>query len=518
MNNQIDNSTSVTNKETKKLPIVGIVIALVLSLAITFFRANDVFSKTQTPIEAYRVYLKGHAIGLIKSDTELYDYINEMQQEIKEEYHVSNVYVPSDINVVKDITYEENLQKVSDIYEIIAKESPFTIKGYTVKIDKSNSIQYVDDSLVDEDGEQQEDAKIVNINILDTEIFKTALKKLILSFVTEDEYNNYDNETQSPIIDTGEFIESLYSDARIFFTEAYLPVNEKIYTSEDELTTYLLFGNLDNMSSYTVKEGDTLASVAAANKMNVNEILIANPVLGSENALLYAGQKLTVGILDPVISTVEVTTKVEDQTLNYKTEYIYDNTQMVGYQKIETQGINGITRVTQHVHSINGQVVEAVISGTEEIKPVVNEVIIKGGKQATITSAGNWGWPCNIPYVKTSDWGWRWGRMHNGVDLYPSGGYGSPIYAAKDGVVTEVRYSSSLGNYVEISHEKGYYTRYLHMASLSRYVKVGDKVKMGQTIGDVGNSGASQGTHLHFEIWDGKPYGGGQSYNPLLFY
>ena len=49
-------------------------------------------------------------------------------------------------------------------------------------------------------------------------------------------------------------------------------------------------------------------------------------------------------------------------------------------------------------------------------------------------------------------------------------------------------------------------------------VKVGDKVKMGQTIGDVGNSGASQGTHLHFEIWDGKPYGGGQSYNPLLFY
>ena len=56
------------------------------------------------------------------------------------------------------------------------------------------------------------------------------------------------------------------------------------------------------------------------------------------------------------------------------------------------------------------------------------------------------------------------------------------------------------------------------MVSLSTYVHVGEHVKMGQTIGDMGCSGTCYGTHLHFEIWQGKPYGGGQSYNPLLFY
>ena len=92
------------NKKTK-FPVIGTIIAVVLSALITFFTTNDVFSATKNPIEAYRVYLKGESLGLIESDEELYDYINEMQQSLKEEYNVSNVYIPNDINVVKDITY-----------------------------------------------------------------------------------------------------------------------------------------------------------------------------------------------------------------------------------------------------------------------------------------------------------------------------------------------------------------------------------------------------------------------------
>lgn len=512
------NDNLLTKKNPNKMSILGIVFSFVLALAIAFFYTNDVFSKTQTPIEAYRVYLKGESLGLIKSDEELYDYINKMQQSIKDKYNVSKVYVPSDINVEKDVTYEDNISSIESIYNLIDKKSPFTIKGYIAIIDKTNSTEYVDDSIPEEELNKEKE-KIINVRILDKDVFRASAKKVMLSFVTEEEYNNYDNGLQSEIVDTGEIIENLYIDAKIDFKEAYLPVNEKIYTSEEELTEYLLFGSTDNMSTYKVKEGDTLESVASKNKMNVNEILIANANLGSETALLYEGQKLTVGVLNPVFSTVEVTNRVQDQKINYKTEYEYDNTKMMGYQKIKTKGSDGTTRVSQKIKSINGEIVQAVITNKEVIKPVVNEVVIKGGRQAAITSAGNWGWPCNIPYIKTSDWGWRWGRMHNGVDLYPSGGYNSPIYAAKDGIVTEVKYNSSLGNYVEINHQNGYYSRYLHMARLSPYVKVGQSVKMGQTIGDVGNSGASQGTHLHFEIWRGKPYAAGsESFNPLRFY
>ncbi len=513
---KVDNKTSV--KQTK-FPVLGVLISFILAIAITFFSANNVLSRTKMPIEAYRVYLKGSSIGLIKSEDELNEYINKMQQAIKAKYNVNKVYIPNDINVIKDITYEENIKSIKEIYDIINKESPFTIKGYIATIDKTNSTEYVDDT--EEEivaGETKEKPKIIKINILDKDLFFNSAKKVILSFVTEDEYNNYSNETQSPIVDTGEIIENLYIEDYITFTDAYIPVNEKIYTDEDELTSYLLFGSDNNMSTYTVKSGDTIASIAEANKMNVNEMLIANSNLGSATALLYEGQKLTVGVLNPIFTTIEETHKVEDQTISYKTEYIYDNSQLVGYQKVQTKGSNGVTRVTQKIKTINGEISQAVIANKEEIKPVVNEVIIKGGKKPVIVSAGNWGWPTNIPYIITSPYGWRWGRLHRGVDISGTG-YGSPIYAAKAGVVVDVKYGSAFGNYVTINHQNGYYTRYEHMASLSRYVKEGQYVEMGTTIGDMGNSGASQGTHLHFEIWDGYPYrSGSNSYNPLLFY
>lgn len=506
------------NSKQSGFPIVGIIISVILSAVITFFNTNEVFSKTKIPIEAYKVYLKGESIGLIKSDSELYDYINHMQRELMNKYNVTNVYIPNDINVEKDVTYEENLMSISQIYNIINEKSPFTIKGYRVLIDKTNSQSYGEEGVIEQENESLEEVeKKIYINVLDKEIFNKAAKKVVLSFVSEQDFNDYENEIQKTIIDTGERLENLYIDAKITFTDSFLPVNEKIYTSEDELTEYLLFGKNKNMSTYTVQDGDTLESVAEANKMNINEVLIANSNLGSSNALLYEGQKLTVGVLDPVFTTVKEIHRVEDQTVNYKTEYRYDNTQLIGYQRTEVAGSNGVTRVTQKIKEVNGEVINALISDQHEIRPVVNEVIVKGGKQPIIVSAGNWGWPTNIPYIISSHYGWRWGRLHSGVDISGTG-YGSPIYAAKDGVVTEIKYHYSLGNYVELYHDNGYYSRYLHMVKLSPYVKVGDKVKMGQTIGDMGCSGTCYGTHLHFEIWKGKPYGGGQSYNPLLFY
>ncbi len=501
-----------------KKNVLSVIIALILSLGITILTNSENIFKNKIPTESYRVYLKGELIGLIKSEDELNNYINDKQQDIKEKYGVNKVYIPNDINVVKDITYENNLTSVSSVYNTISEKSPFTIKGYVFTIDKTKSTDYTEGTDEDPNATVEDKEKIIKINVLDKELFKNSVMKTVFSFVTEEEYENVINETQNAIIDTGEIIEALYIEDYITSKEAYIPVNEKIYTNEEELTQVLLFGSDKNMSVYTVSKEDTLESVAEANKMNVNELLIANSALRSENALLYEGQQLTVGVMNPLFSMVEEKHVVSDQTISYKTEYVYDNTKMVGEQYVRTQGSNGITRVTQKVKIVNGETINALISGSEEIKPVVNEVIVRGGKRPTIVSAGNWGWPTNIPYIITSNYGWRWGRLHRGVDISGTG-YGSPIYAAKPGVVVDVSYHNSFGFYVTINHQNGYYTRYEHMANLSRYVKPGDYVKMGDTIGDMGNSGASQGTHLHFEIWDGYPYkSGSNSYNPLLFY
>lgn len=102
-----------------------------------------------------------------------------------------------------------------------------------------------------------------------------------------------------------------------------------------------------------------------------------------------------------------------------------------------------------------------------------------------------------------------WGtRMHEGTDL--AGAYGTPIYATADGVVVNADWDSGYGRLVKIKHEFGIETRYAHLSQIR--VKVGQKVSRGDQIGDMGSSGRSTGTHLHYEVRIG-----GTAVNPMTF-
>ncbi len=86
--------------------------------------------------------------------------------------------------------------------------------------------------------------------------------------------------------------------------------------------------------------------------------------------------------------------------------------------------------------------------------------------------------------------------FHTGVDI--QGRYGQKIIATADGVVKKSCVNGNYGQYVEISHANGYITKFAHMQK--RLVKKGARVKRGQTIGTIGNTGRSTGPHLHYEI------------------
>lgn len=93
--------------------------------------------------------------------------------------------------------------------------------------------------------------------------------------------------------------------------------------------------------------------------------------------------------------------------------------------------------------------------------------------------------------------------MHNGIDLVGvSGGKSALDYiiAFADGVVTISKYSATAGEYVQIDHGNGQYTRYLHLKKGSRTVKVGQAVKKGDVLGYMGATGNVTGAHLHFDI------------------
>ena len=88
-------------------------------------------------------------------------------------------------------------------------------------------------------------------------------------------------------------------------------------------------------------------------------------------------------------------------------------------------------------------------------------------------------------------------RMHKGMDI--GAPYGSPIYAAIDGVVSFAGRSGGYGNFVKLSHASGYASGYGRMSRIA--VAPGTRVARGQVIGYVGSTGMSTGPHLHWEVW-----------------
>jgi murein DD-endopeptidase MepM/ murein hydrolase activator NlpD len=97
----------------------------------------------------------------------------------------------------------------------------------------------------------------------------------------------------------------------------------------------------------------------------------------------------------------------------------------------------------------------------------------------------------------SSGYGWRWGRMHRGIDI--AADVGTPIYAAADGVVESAGWNSGgYGNMIDIRHADGSVTRYAHLNRI--LIQDGQHLKQGQQIAEMGSTGYSTGPHLHFEV------------------
>jgi murein DD-endopeptidase MepM/ murein hydrolase activator NlpD len=99
-------------------------------------------------------------------------------------------------------------------------------------------------------------------------------------------------------------------------------------------------------------------------------------------------------------------------------------------------------------------------------------------------------------------------EMHSGIDF--RGPIGTPIYATADGIVVTAQSSGGYGKHVVIDHGYGYETLYAHMSDIE--VQAGDRVRRGDLIGELGNTGRSSGPHLHYEV-----HRNGQAVNPRYY-
>jgi len=494
------------------ISMIGLIIVVSLSIFLLGFDKKN----NEIPKTVYNVYLDGKVIGTIESKESFEEYINEKEEQIKNKYKVDNVYTPNGVEIKKVVTYKTKISTNEQIYNQIIRKKKFTIKGITVSITGD------------------EEYNPVVINVLNKEIFDEALTNTIKAFIEEDDYTKYMEGKQEEIIDVGEVIENIDLQQKVTYKENLISTEEKIYTDTEELTKYLMYGTLETQQTYTVKLGDTIESIATNNKLNVKEFLIANPEFTSANNLLYESQKVVVGLIEPIINIVVEYHSVVEEERAYDTEIQYDNSQYVGYEVVSREGENGLYKVTRKNQYVNGQLVDTTNVSSTELKPSISKIVIKGGKIIpSVADLSYWAWPTERPYAITSGYAWRWGEFHNAIDI-AGAGYGSAIYAANNGVVARIgtgctpgylNCNSTQGNFVLINHNiRGYYTIYMHLKDV--YVKQGQTVARGQKIGTMGNTGNVYpvptsynpygGTHLHFGVYVGTPYG--NTINPLYLY
>ena len=479
--------------------ISTVVVAL---LIMSFINFTDRFQLN--PNDVYRVYLDGKLVGNIKDKDELENYINDEQKDLKEKFEVDKVYVPAGVYIKKGTTYEKELLTAKQVHNVIKEEKPFTIKGYKITIKPKKEGQ---------------EKRIIYVK--NKEMFDNAIKTVLNAFLSQEQIKNFKDGTQPEIKDVGSLIEDIYIDQDISVKKGYISTDEQIFTDEKILTKYLLFGALNDDEYYTVKEGDTIDSIAFENKLAVPEFLIVNPEFTSANNLLSPGQQVKVGLINPTVDVVVESHTVSDQESQYETKTEYDSSLPAGKKEVIQEGQNGINRLTMKVKTVNGDTKTVVPVSAEVITPAVNKIVKIGTKSYNggtyVVGTGDWAWPTLPTYVISSPFGYRWGKLHEAIDIAGCG-EGSPLFAAQAGTVVTAKHGNKgLGNYVVIDHHNGYHTLYGHMRFLN--VTQGQTVQKGQQIGGMGHTGFATGTHVHFGVYkNGYPYRGGTPINPLLLY
>lgn len=504
------------------------VIAIFISSAILYISANPttisakllgIVGRESEPRQLYHIYLGGKSLGLIESKEELEKYIDEVQVEIKEKYNVNKVYIPNDLDIVQEITYNNKVSSINEIYNKIVdyrEDESFTIDGYKITINGY-------EKMTEDHGTQK--TEDVVIYVLDKNLFKDSVEKTIKSFISEEDYDNFFHDTQKEITETGTIIEDLYIQNNITITKTRIPANSYIYLTEEDLCKYLLFGTTDELTTYTVKEGDTISDIATNHKLSADEFLIANTTYKTSNDLLYPGEVVTLGVIEPRFDTIEETHVVSKKVKTREIVYEDDPTQYTGYESVKEEGSDGLSLVTEKIKLVNGEITSVVPDSEQVITAPVNKVIVRGTRKYVVSSGGgynvevpvgigSWVWPTNAGYTLSSGYGWRGGKLHAGMDISGTG-YGSPIKAANNGIVVISSYTGMNGHYIVIKHANGYFTEYAHLSH--RNVQKGQVVYAGDVIGGMGNTGYAWGVHLHYGLWTVAPYTG-NSMNPMNLY
>ncbi|NTU98999.1 peptidoglycan DD-metalloendopeptidase family protein [Candidatus Falkowbacteria bacterium] len=266
------------------------------------------------------------------------------------------------------------------------------------------------------------------------------------------------------------------------------------------------------ITNYTVEQGDTISTIAKKFDIGVNTILWQNNL--NAYSVIRPGDVLSILPVSGVVHTVAsgeslklIASKydIDEQKIS-ETNNISDSGHLKIGQKLIIPGgrkdaftpekkksSTGLALIKDLIVPKNNKVVKAPYEDDEKKIP----------KDSTPPVGNKMAWPTS-GYRITQYYSWR----HYAIDVADH--IGTPLYAADAGVIETAGWGKGYGNQIVINHGGGKKTRYAHLSKF--YVKVGDQVDKGETIGAMGSTGWSTGSHLHFEVIIN-----GVKYNPLNY-
>jgi len=256
---------------------------------------------------------------------------------------------------------------------------------------------------------------------------------------------------------------------------------EGAYSSQDGLPEPSVFSEVPNLfySSYKVTKGDTISHISETFGLTQDTILSFNGIKNSR--LLQINQYLKIPNQDGVLYSVKKGDSLDSIAKRYEID------------AVAIQKTNEL--VSADLTQGEALFLPAARLARTDLQEINGDLFI---------------WPIR-GYI-SSRYGWRTSpftgarQFHSGLDIAAS--QGTPIRAAMAGRVSSTGYDVNSGNYVVLSHHSGYRTFYGHLDIIR--VSAGEYVKTNQRIGDVGSTGLSTGSHLHFTVFKN-----GLTVNPL---
>lgn len=283
-----------------------------------------------------------------------------------------------------------------------------------------------------------------------------------------------------------------------------MEVEKSSIVSSETAMNRIMFGGKD-IKVHEVENGESIWLIARKYNLRVKDLAAANPGLDLE--MIHIGEKLNLVSIKPLISVKTQERVVVTENIPYKQIVEKSSAMYADQSRVKVRGIVGKRVISADVVKVNGMTVSRDILSEKILNKPKIEYIVKGTKPLP-PKIGSLVFNFPTRGALTSRYGYRWGRLHTGIDI--DGNTGTSIRSADGGRVVFAGWGGALGWLIKIDHGRGYQTWYGHLSHIS--VSVGEKVYKGEVVGRMGNTGRSTGSHLHFQInINGNPV------NPLRY-